>query len=342
MRAQMLAELRRESTDPEQTSPAKAWWGTAFPEPSLWPPEQRHARMRRRASQPTICESYARRVLARDKLKIAIVGDIDAATPAPCSTRCSARCRPRPSCAGSDRRASRPRPPHRRRSRRAAERRQLRRPRPAAQGSGLHAAFVVNHILGGGSFSSRLYQEVREKRGLAYGVSTYLLPLEHAALFMGGTQTRADAAPTKTIERRSSTRSASMAESGPTEEELAKAKDYLKGSYALGFDTSTKIAAQLVQMQIDRSRHRLHRDARNGLIDAVTLDDAKRVAKRLLDGGLLVTVVGRPGVDASTIRAELNAAASLISLAAGSEAADSAFALHGRPRYLPSAAMHCR
>ena len=54
------------------------------------------------------------------------------------------------------------------------------------------AAYIVNHILGGGSFSSRLYQEVREKRGLAYSVYDSLLWLEHTALFLGSTATRAD------------------------------------------------------------------------------------------------------------------------------------------------------
>ncbi len=84
-----------------------------------------------------------------------------------------------------------------------------------------------------------------------------------------------------------------MAESGPTAEELAKAKAYVKGSYALAFDTSSKIAAALLQIQVeDLGIDYIQR--RNALIDAVTLDDAKRVAKRLGAGGMLVTVVGRP------------------------------------------------
>ena len=150
---------------------------------------------------------------------------------------------------------------------------------------------MVNHILGGGSFSSRLYTEVREKRGLAYGVSSYLLPLDRAALFTGGTQTSNDSAgeALKLIEaeiRR-------MASEGPTEEELAEAKAYLKGSFPLRFDTSTKIASQLLQIQIDDLGID-YIDKRNGLIDAVTIEDARRVAKRLADGGMLVTVVGRP------------------------------------------------
>ena len=153
------------------------------------------------------------------------------------------------------------------------------------------AAYIVNHILGGGSFSSRLYREVREKRGLAYGVSDSLVWLNRTALLLGSTATRADATG-QTIDiieheiRR-------LAEEGPTEEEFAKAKTYLKGSFALGLDTSNRIAAQLLQMQLDNLGID-YIERRPGLIDAVTLVDAKRVAKRLLEGGLLITVVGRP------------------------------------------------
>jgi zinc protease len=153
------------------------------------------------------------------------------------------------------------------------------------------AAYIVNHILGGGAFSSRLYVEVREKRGLAYGISDSLVWLNHTALLLGTTATRADATG-QTIElvEREIRR---LAEDGPTEAELAKAKTHLKGSYALGLDTSSRIASQLVQMQIDNLGID-YMERRPALIDAVTLADAKRVAKRLLDGGLLVTVVGRP------------------------------------------------
>ena len=96
---------------------------------------------------------------------------------------------------------------------------------------------------------------------------------------IGGTATRADATG-ETIDvieaefRR-------MAAEGPTEDELAKAKTYLKGSFALNLDTSTKIASQLVQMQIDNLGID-YIERRSALIDAVTLADARRVAKRLL------------------------------------------------------------
>jgi zinc protease len=157
------------------------------------------------------------------------------------------------------------------------------------------AAYIINHILGGGSFSSRLYREVREKRGLAYGVSDSLIWLNHASLLLGSTATRADATGQTIDIIEQEIRK--LAEEGPTEEEFVKAKTYLKGSFALGLDTSNRIASQLVQMQLDNLGID-YIERRPALIDAVTLDDAKRVAKRLLDPGLLVTVVGRPRASA--------------------------------------------
>jgi zinc protease len=153
------------------------------------------------------------------------------------------------------------------------------------------AGYVVNHILGGGSFTSRLYREVREKRGLAYGVSESLVWFRRTAVTLGGTATRADrtADALKVIEEQIKR----MAETGPTAEELAAAKSYLKGAYVLGLDTSTKIAAQLNEIQLDNLGID-YIERRGGLIDAVTIEDAKRVARRLYGGGLLVTVAGRP------------------------------------------------
>lgn len=153
-------------------------------------------------------------------------------------------------------------------------------------------AYLVNHILGGGSFSSRLYTEVREKRGLAYSVYSFLYPLDHAALFIGGvaTQNERAAESLSTIQAEIER----LARDGPTAEELAAAKSYLKGSYALRFDTSGKIAGQLVAIQLeDLGIDYINR--RNDLIDAVTIGQAKAAAQRLLaGGGMIVAVVGRP------------------------------------------------
>jgi zinc protease len=153
-------------------------------------------------------------------------------------------------------------------------------------------AFVLNHILGGGGFSSRLYREVREKRGLAYSVYSYLAPLDRAGLFMGGVSTRNDRAAESLSLILEQIRK--IAESGPTAEELAKAKSYLIGSYPLRFDTSGKIAGQLLEIQVENLGID-YIDRRNGLVEAVTREDVRRAANRFLaDARLLVTLVGRP------------------------------------------------
>jgi zinc protease len=153
------------------------------------------------------------------------------------------------------------------------------------------AAYVVNHIFGGGTFTSRLYSEVREKRGLAYGVSDNLFWFKHAAVTIGGTATRADRTGDAIAIIQAEAKR--MAEDGPTAEELAKAKSYIKGSYALTLDTSSKIAAQLVQIQTDNLGID-YIQRRSAMIDAVTLDDAKQAAKRLYGKGMLVSIAGEP------------------------------------------------
>jgi zinc protease len=151
---------------------------------------------------------------------------------------------------------------------------------------------VLNHILGGGSFTSRLWQEVREKRGLAYSVNSSLQPYRNTGIFYGGTATKNERATEALDVIRSEI--ARMAEAGPTEEELDKAKRYLIGSYALRFDTSSKIASQLDGIQVEELGID-YMERRNGEFAAVTLDALRSVSKRLLgDGRMLVTVAGRP------------------------------------------------
>ncbi|MGV6872678.1 M16 family metallopeptidase [Pseudochelatococcus sp. B33] len=153
-------------------------------------------------------------------------------------------------------------------------------------------AIVFNHILGGGAFTSRLFQEVREKRGLAYGVSTSLTTFRAAGLVVGGTATKNErAAESLAVIREEIAR---LASEGPAEEELAKARQYLVGSYPLQFDSSSKIARQLLQIALDDLGID-YIDRRNGLIEAVTLTDVKRVGERLFGTSqLLVIAAGRP------------------------------------------------
>ncbi len=153
-------------------------------------------------------------------------------------------------------------------------------------------AFVMNYVLGGGGFASRLMEEVREKRGLTYGIYTYLLPLDQAGLYLGQVATdNAKAAETISIVRDELKK---LRDEGISEEELKNAKTYLTGSYPLRFDSNTKIASQLVGIQMEDLGID-YIDKRNDLINAVTLEDIKRVAERLIDPeNLIVTIVGAP------------------------------------------------
>ncbi|HJN23947.1 MAG TPA: pitrilysin family protein [Rhodospirillales bacterium] len=155
-----------------------------------------------------------------------------------------------------------------------------------------YAAYVMNYILGGGNQSSRLYQEVREKRGLAYSVHSLLYPLDHSALIVGGAGT-ANARVGETLEvlRREWRR---LAEAGVSGEELTDAKTYLTGSFPLRFTSSSRIASFLVGVQLDDLGID-YLDKRNGYIEAVTLPQVNRLARWLLDAeALSVVVAGAP------------------------------------------------
>ena len=153
-------------------------------------------------------------------------------------------------------------------------------------------AFVLNQILGGGGFASKLMEEVREKRGLAYSVYTYVYPYRHTSIFSGGVATRNDAMGESLDIIRGELKK--MSDDGPSQVDLDNAKSYLIGSYPLRFDTNAKIASQLLGLRMDDFGPE-YVETRNAMIAAVTLDDEKRVAKRLLDAqNLIVTVVGKP------------------------------------------------
>ncbi|MEM7507936.1 MAG: pitrilysin family protein [Pseudomonadota bacterium] len=159
-------------------------------------------------------------------------------------------------------------------------------------------AFVMNYILGGGSFNSRLTEEVRENRGLAYSVYSSMRVMDERALFLGSVQT-ANEGMAESLEVIQAEWS-KMAEEGLSQADLEKAKKFLTGAFPLRFDSNAKIAGYLVFMQeaelgID------YLDTRNDLIEAVTLEQVNGAATRLLNpDGLSITVVGRPaGVEAT-------------------------------------------
>ncbi|MFD2651352.1 M16 family metallopeptidase [Brucella rhizosphaerae] len=151
------------------------------------------------------------------------------------------------------------------------------------------ASYLMNHILGGG-FTSRLYAEVREKRGLAYSVSSSMALRDHVSALTISTATR----PEKAQESLKIIREqvAAMANDGPTEAELAAAKNYLKGSYAVNnLDSSVSIADTLVGLQ-EAGLDREYIDKRAELIDAVTLDQVKAIAKKLLEAEPAILIFG--------------------------------------------------
>ncbi len=155
-----------------------------------------------------------------------------------------------------------------------------------------YAAYVMNHIFGAGSFTSRLYEEVREKRGLVYSVGTNLYPFDASALIFGSAGTaNKRVGETLAVLKEEWTK---MAASGVSDNELADAKTYLTGSFPLRFSSSGRIASILVGMQLsDLGIDYL--DRRNAIITAITRADINRVAAKLLKINNLVTVVvGEP------------------------------------------------
>lgn len=154
------------------------------------------------------------------------------------------------------------------------------------------AAFILNQILGGGSFDSRLMKEVREKRGLTYGVYSYLLPQDLAAVYMG----QLASANSKMAEAVEVIQGEwqRLVNEGVSEKELADAKTYLTGAYPLRFDGNGRIASILVGMQMDDLPIN-YVQTRNDEINAVDLEEINRVAREILHPDQLhFVVVGRP------------------------------------------------
>ena len=289
IRSQIVSGLRRDTTNPNALA------GRKFLEIAYGDHPYGRQASGTLESVPTITvadmKDYVRRVIAKDTLKIAVVGDVDPATLGKLLDQtfgglpAKASLTPVPDIVAA-------KPPQR-----AFVPLDVPQTVISFGGPGIMrhdpnfmAAYVVNHIIGGGGLSSRLYHEVREKRGLAYSVYQTLLWMDHSALFIGNTGTRADRAGEtldaveKEIRR--------MAEDGPTQQELDEAKSYLKGSQMLQLDTSSKLASGLLQYQLDRLPID-YLEKRNAIVDAVTLADAKAVAKRLWGQGLLTVIVGR-------------------------------------------------
>ncbi|MFN6978329.1 MAG: M16 family metallopeptidase, partial [Gemmobacter sp.] len=153
-------------------------------------------------------------------------------------------------------------------------------------------AILVNEVLGGGRFGTRLTAEVREKRGLTYGIFSALAASEFGSVLTGRVSTaNATAAETIAVIRAEWAR---MASDGLTAEELAGIQTYMTGSYPLRFDGNARIADILVGMQLQGFAPD-YPATRNDKVRAITLEEANRMAARLYDpAALTFVVVGEP------------------------------------------------
>ena len=292
MRAQIIAGLRNEAKDPE-TVAFEAWFKAAFPNHPYGRLTDGDEKTVSTITADDI-RAFRKRMFARDNLKIAVVGAIDAKTLGPILDKVFGKLPAKADflpvadvkpVIGA----------------RVVEPMDVPQTVIRFGTLGLKRddpdfipAYVMNHILGGGSFSSRLYEEVREKRGLTYSIYTFLGAYDHTGILLGGTATRADRADETLKLIESEVRR--MAKDGPTADELAKAKSYLIGSYPLQFDSSSKIASALIGMQLDNLPID-YMETRTAMIEGITLDQVKAAAKRLLDnGGLTIAIVGQTGV----------------------------------------------
>ena len=152
--------------------------------------------------------------------------------------------------------------------------------------------FVMNYVLGSGTLTSRLNNEIREKRGLAYSSSSSLVPMQHAAVFAGGVATR-----NEKVEETLTVLKQTLSDfylKGISEDELSDAKRFLTGSFVVKFDSNSSIVSFLTVMQL----YNLgidYMDKRNSLINEVTVEQINAMAKRLIQlDKLQIVMIGKP------------------------------------------------
>ncbi|MEL7542916.1 MAG: pitrilysin family protein [Pseudomonadota bacterium] len=290
MKASVKSSLAFDAKDPNKVA-SRAWTETAF----AGHPYARPVRGTKESLETITAEdlkSYRKRVMARDTLRVTVVGDITPAELGPMLDDMFGGI--------SETSQRREIPALTLPEKGVTKQIEMDVPQSVAQfghrafardDKDFIASYILNYIIGGGGFNSRLMEEVREKRGLAYSVYSYVAPYEHTAIFLGGVATKNEEIDRSLdVIRDVLTR---MAKEGPSQVELANAKQYLTGSYALRFDSSSKIASQLFWVQMEDLGKAYITD-RNSLIEAVSLEDIKRVAKRLLQpDSLIVTIVGK-------------------------------------------------
>ena len=163
---------------------------------------------------------------------------------------------------------------------------------------GLPAAMVVNRVLGG-QFSSRLNQNLRERRGLTYGAWSSFVPLRHPGPLLAGGAFHTGGTAEAVGELLGEIRR--MRQDGVTDEELIFARESMAGAFALAFETPAQIAETLQNIPL----YDLPRDYYDTYVDrirGVSSDDCRRIAEQWLDVDMMtVVIVG----DAASVRPQL-------------------------------------
>lgn len=286
IRAMLLASLKQEDEDPSRTA-VKAWYGTYFgAHPYARPTQGTPAGIA--AVKAEDIKAFAADHFVRGGVKIAVSGDINEVqlkkylqqlfTSLPAKTVPVAS---KPTALGN-----------------AGTRTVVRNEAapvaifgfagPMRADPDFIPAFVANYILGGGGFSARLMDQVRDKRGLTYGISTQLNDFRASSLIVGSVQS--DKAKILTALDVTKSEMERFAKDGATQKELDDAKTYLTGSFPLGLDSNAKIARTLAAYQ----RSGLAADyvvKRNAMIQAVTLAQVNAMAKKYYDPARLVVVI---------------------------------------------------
>jgi zinc protease len=290
VREQIFSTIKMENEDPERLA-GNAWFAQVFPDHPYGAPPKGTLDAAKTINQADL-KAFVKRNFARNNLHVAVVGDISApelatalddifgALPEKAQLTAVPEATWRPKTANQVIPLNVPQSVV-----------TFGQPGPKRKDADFIASYILNYIIGGGGFSSALMTEVREKRGLAYSVYTYLYPLQRAGMMLGGVATKNEAVKESIdVIKQELTR---MTTNGPTSEELDNAKRYLTGSYALRFSSSSKIADILLWLNIEGLGID-YIEKRNQLIESITLDDIKRVSKAIKPDDLIITIVGHP------------------------------------------------
>lgn len=298
MRDSRLAEIKEDEQRPARVA-ANAWLGAYFGTHPYAHPEGGTATSVQAITMADI-KAFAADHLVRDRAKVSVAGDIteaqlgrylqQAIAPLPAKTVPTPARPSEPGKPGSQTIARDE----------AAPVAMFGLPGPMRLDADFIPAFVTNYIFGGGGFSARLMNEVRDKRGLTYGISTQLVNYRSAAFIMGTVQSEKSKIETALDVTKSEM--ARFAQEGATAKELTDAKTYLTGSFPLGLDSNAKIARTLNQFQRDGVSAD-YVEKRNALIEAVTLAQVNQMAKKYYDPARLVLVIaGTPAPAAAPRR----------------------------------------